>query len=123
MIGGAGDDRFLGWRGNDTITGGAGNDTVIYIDYLGSSQDHDVFLDFDGNPANGQDTLDFDQLFDAFSVATANRAGRVSIVDNGATVEVGVNADGNVGNGFEMKVTPHTVDAITVGLDVFVGTL
>jgi Ca2+-binding RTX toxin-like protein len=122
LIGGSGNDRFLGWTGNDTITGGTGNDTVIYIDYLGSSNDKDVFRDFDGNPADGQDTLDFDSLFDAFSVAAADRAGRVWIVDHGATVDVGVNADGNLGNGFEMRVTLHSLDAITVGLDVFVGT-
>jgi Ca2+-binding RTX toxin-like protein len=81
-------------------------------------------LDFDGSPlGGGTDVLDLDPLFDALGVAAANRAGRVSIVDKGTTVDVFVNADGNAANGFELAVaTLHTPNTITVGEDVTVGT-
>jgi Ca2+-binding RTX toxin-like protein len=120
LFGGLGDDVLHGGEGNDTITGGAGNDTIVYFSDF---HDHDVVLDFDGNPADGQDTVNLDTLFDGWTVATADRAGRVSIVDKGATVEVGVNADGNIGNGFEVTITLHTLDTITVGQDLIVGAL
>jgi Ca2+-binding RTX toxin-like protein len=120
LIGGAGDDRFLGWDGNDTMIGGAGNDTVLYV---AGFLDHDVFLDFDGNPADGQDRLDFDTIFDGFpSIPAVDRPGLISIVDKGATVDVAVDADRNAGNGFEMVITLHTTDTITIGQDVIVGT-
>jgi Ca2+-binding RTX toxin-like protein len=137
MIGGLGNDLFEGWFGNNTITGGAGNDTIFgghgnntvsggagndTLTYNDGFKVHDVFLDFDGNPADGQDKLDFDFIFDGFKIAAVDRPGLVSIVDKGATVEVGVNVDGNAGNGVELTITLHTTDAITIGQDVIVGT-
>jgi len=63
-------------------------------------------------------------MFDNLGVATADRAGRISIIDNGSTVEVSIDTDGNVGNGFELDaLTLKTVDVIAVGEDVRVGTL
>jgi Ca2+-binding RTX toxin-like protein len=120
LLGGLGEDSLLGDQGNDTITGGAGNDRIFYGSVLDG---HDVILDFDGNPTGGQDTLDLEGLFQSLPVAPADRAGRVSIVDHGATVDVFVDADGKAGNGFELAVaTLHTVNTITVGQDVIVGT-
>jgi Ca2+-binding RTX toxin-like protein len=120
VLGGSGDDAVQGDGGNDTIIGGAGNDTIYYVTKLDG---HDVILDFDGNPADGQDTLSLEGLFLNLLVAPADRAGRVSIVDKGATVDVFVDADGNAGNGFELAVaTLHTLSTITVGQDVIVGT-
>ena len=82
---------------------------------------HDVLVGFDGNAAGGQDTFDLDALFDDLGRrVTADRAGRVSIVDKGATVDVFVDADGLAG--FELAVaTLKTSDVITVGQDVLVG--
>jgi hypothetical protein len=56
-------------------------------------------------------------------VQTADRAGRVSITDNGASVDVFIDTDGNLLNGFELTATLKTADAITVGQDILVGTL
>ena len=118
LLGGLGNDSIYGASGNDTITGGAGNDTIYYTDTL---EGHDVVLDFDGNPAGGQDVLDLNLLFDQLNVLTADRAGRVQITDLGAVVNVAVDADGIAG--FELAVaTLHTTSAITIGQDVDVGT-
>jgi Ca2+-binding RTX toxin-like protein len=102
-----------------------GSDTIHVGNLAGTDIKQLVILDFDGNPILGQDVLDLEPLFDALGVAAGGRAGRVSIVDKGATVDVFVNADGNAGNGFELAVaTLHTTNTITVGLgqDVAVGT-
>ena len=56
--------------------------------------------------------------------STADRAGRVSILDKGASVDVFVDTDGNLFNGFELTVaTLKTADVVTVGQDILVGTL
>jgi hypothetical protein len=82
-----------------------------------------VISGFDGNASNGQDKLDLDALFDSLGVAAASRAGRVSIVDSGSSVDVRINADGNSANGFELTIaTLKTGDAVTVGSDITVGT-
>ena len=82
-----------------------------------------MFIGFDGNAAGGQDTLDLEPLFDSLDVLTADRAGRVSILDKGASVDVFVDTDGNLFNGFELTVaTLKTADVITVGPDILVGT-
>lgn len=119
--GGVGTDILIGGAGNDSITGGTGSDTLLYQSVLDG---HDVVVGFDGNAAGGQDTLDLDALFDSLFVAGAARAGRVQILDNGPSVAVLVDLDGNVGNGFELAVaTLKTADVITVGPDILVGTL
>jgi Ca2+-binding RTX toxin-like protein len=121
IAGGTGNDVFNGARGDDTMTGGAGSDEFRYTATLDG---HDVLIGFDGNAAGGQDTLDLDLLFDSLGVLTADRAGRVSILDKGASVDVFVDTDGNLFNGFELTVaTLKTADAITVGQDILVGTL
>lgn len=118
LIGGLGDDVLIGHSGNDTIVGGAGNDWVRYLEPLDG---HDLIVGFDGNPVGGQDTLDLIFLFNNLFVDPASRAGRTSIVDLGATVEIAVDTDGNTGNGFELAVaTLKTMDAITVGEDIIV---
>jgi Ca2+-binding RTX toxin-like protein len=129
LIGNGGNDTLDGGGGNDTVTGGAGddqvdvgngNDTVRFTSLLDG---HDVIANFDGNATGGQDKIDLDALFDAMGVAAVDRAGRVNVVDNGATVDVQVDTDGNTGNGFEYTLaTLNTNDAITVGADVTVGT-
>ncbi|HKP24944.1 MAG TPA: hypothetical protein VJV39_13850 [Dongiaceae bacterium] len=117
LIGGTGNDIFVGGEGNDTITGGAGSDTIYYLNVLDG---HDVVLAFDGNAAGGQDVLDLDSLFASLSVPVGDRAARVSIVDNGASVEIAVDTNGDLS--FDLAVaTLKTADAITVGQDIFVG--
>ena len=82
---------------------------------------HDVVIGFDGNAAGGQDVFDLSQLFVNLGVAVGDRAARVQIVDNGASVEIAVDTDG-IG-GFDLAVaTLKTADNITVGPDVLVGT-
>jgi Ca2+-binding RTX toxin-like protein len=125
--GGAGDDVLLGGDGNDTISGGGGDDLII--DGSGNNtfvvssplDGHDIISGFDGDAAGGQDTLNLDALFDGLGVAAVDRTARVSVADNGASVNVSVDADGNAANGFEFIVaTLNTADAITVGSDVIV---
>ena len=84
---------------------------------------HDIISGFDGDAAGGQDTLNLDALFDGLGVArAANRAARVSIADNGSSVDVPVDADGNAANGFELTaVTLVTTDAVVLGQDVLLG--
>jgi Ca2+-binding RTX toxin-like protein len=125
LLGGAGDDVILGSAGDDLIDGGAGddvvfgnggNDTFRYSDPLDG---HDIIADFDGDAAGGQDVLNLDALFDKLGVAEADRAGRVSLTDNGSAVDVSIDADGNAANGFELNaVTLITTDAVTLGQDV-----
>jgi Ca2+-binding RTX toxin-like protein len=119
IIGSAGNDTLDGGAGNDELDDGLGNDTIRYASPLDG---HDVIDNFDGNAAGGQDKLDLDALFDSLGVAAANRAAHVSIVDNGASVDVAIDADGNAANGFELTaVTLNTTDTITVGQDVILG--
>ena len=118
--GGAGNDTVFGEAGNDTIAVGLGNDTIAYSSVLDG---HDLVSKFDGNPAGGQDTVDLDVLFDGLGLATADRAARVAITDKGAAVDVAVDTDGNVGNGFEIIVTLQTADNVSIGEDVLVGSL
>ena len=120
LTGGIGDDVAIGGQGVDTFTGGTGKDVMRYTNVLDG---HDIFVGFDGNAAGGQDTLDLEQLFDGLNVLAADRAGLVSLVDKGTSVDVFVNADGNLLNGFELNVaTLKTADVITVGVDILVGT-
>jgi Ca2+-binding RTX toxin-like protein len=119
IVGGAGDDTITGGQGNDAINVAAGNDLMRYTGVLDG---HDVVTGFDGNASGGQDVLDLDLLFDALVVAAGDRAGRVFVVDNGSTVDIQVDTDGNVGNGIELTVaTLKTTDLITVGQDILVG--
>jgi Ca2+-binding RTX toxin-like protein len=118
--GGAGNDTVFGEAGNDTIAVGLGNDSIAYSSVLDG---HDFVGKFDGNAVGGQDSVNLDSLFDAIGLATADRDARVSIVDKGATVDVNVDTDGNVGNGFEVIVTLQTANTIIIGEDVLVGSL
>jgi len=54
LNGAAGADRLDGGAGNDTLTGGAGPDVFVFDSMSGS----DRIMDFDANPAGGQDLLD-----------------------------------------------------------------
>jgi Ca2+-binding RTX toxin-like protein len=128
VLGGEGADSLDGGLGNDIVTGGSGadiidvskgNDRLIYADSLDGG---DVVTGFDGNAAGGQDQVNLDLLFDSLKVAGKDRAARVSIADNGDSVDVRVDTDGDTGNGFELLVvTLNTADAVTVGSDVVLG--
>jgi Ca2+-binding RTX toxin-like protein len=129
LDGGLGADTLSGGLGADTVAGGGGDDQIDAVDgndtvrFTSALDGHDVIANFDGNATDGQDKLDLDALFDGLGVAAANRAARVEILDNGTTVDVRVDADGNAGNGFEYTLaTLNTADDITVGADVIVGT-
>lgn len=118
LDGGAGNDTLVGGAGNDAIDVSAGNDTVRILSTLDGT---DVVTGFDGDALGGQDVLNLDGLFDSLGVAAAARAGRLSIDDQGASVNVLLDADGN--GSFESVIaTINSTDAITVGADVIVGT-
>lgn len=119
LNGGAGNDALIGGGGDDTITGGTGSDV---IKYTSQSDGHDLIIGFDGNPLGGQDVFDLDKLFDSVAVATSDRAGRVGIVDKGATVDIFVDLDGSPFTDPLFVATLKTSDLITVGQDVLTGT-
>jgi len=117
LVGGTGNDGLIGGTGNDTITGGTGSDTIYYTDVMDG---HDTIIGFDGNAAGGQDVLSLQTLFNSLSVSVVDRAGRVSIVDHGASVEIAVDTNGDLS--FDLAVaTLKTADVITIGQDIFVG--
>jgi Ca2+-binding RTX toxin-like protein len=128
MEGGAGADTIDGGTGSNQITGGAGNDRIDVLNgddtvfYNSKLDGKDVIDHFDGTATGGQDVLNLDALFDGLGVATADRGGRVSVVDSVTSVDVRVDADGKAG--FELVVaTLNTTDDITVGPDILVGSL
>ncbi len=96
LDGGDGNDLLLGGTGNDRILGGAGNDRIeggIGIDHLTGGAGEDVFvftpnfgkdrvLDFDANPAGGQDRLDISAL----GITAENFADFVTITHTGSNV-------------------------------------
>jgi Ca2+-binding RTX toxin-like protein len=102
----AGDDTLSGGSGNDTLTGGdgadsidlgSGNDRVTYLDVLDAG---DTVTGF-GTGGAGQDYIDLDALFDALNggIASANRAGRVQLVDTGPDVELRIDTAAGTGAG------------------------
>jgi Ca2+-binding RTX toxin-like protein len=118
LIGGAGNDKLSGGGGNDRIDVSLGNDTVRYTSALDGT---DIVDGFDGNAAGGQDVFNLDAFFDSLGIAAAGRAARVFAADNGASVDVRFDADAN--GSFETVIaTLNTVDAVTVGADIVVGT-
>jgi Ca2+-binding RTX toxin-like protein len=121
LFGNDGDDTISGGLGDDLLFGGAGNDT---FQFTASLDGHDIIVDFDGDAAGGQDVFDLDAFFDSAGVADLDRVNRVSISDDGASVNVFVDADGIAANGFEvLAATLQTTDAVTLGQDVTVGSL
>jgi hypothetical protein len=128
IVGNGGHDTIDGGGGSDTVTGGAGNDRMVVssgndvVRYTNELDGHDVIVGFDGNSSGGQDVLGLDALFDSLDVATADRAARVSLAPGSGTVgvQVDVSAQGDGGDVIAVA-TIHTIDAITVGQDVLVG--
>ena len=114
-----GDDLHDGGHGRNTINLGigAGNDTVSHSATVDA---YDIINQFDGDAAGGQDVLNLDGLFDALGVATAARAGRVTLTDKGASVDVHVDVNGD-GTAEYFAATINSASAITVGADVLVG--
>jgi Ca2+-binding RTX toxin-like protein len=119
LDGGLGNDIIIGGAGADSIDVTAGNDRVFYLDKLDSG---DVVTGFDGNAIGGQDQVNLDLLFDSLGVAAKDRTARASVVDNGADVEIRVDADGAGGTFELLVVTLNTTDDVTVGTDVILGT-
>ena len=82
---GSGDDIVIGGAGNDTMNGQGGNDIFV----LAAGFGNDKILQFDADPAGGQDRLDLT----AFGITTANFAGRVAIAAVGTDTLITI--DGN----------------------------
>ena len=114
--GGLGDDTINGYGGDESINVSQGNDRVLYTSQLDG---HDVITSFDGNAAGGQDVLDLDWLFDTLGIATNSRGDSLSVVDNGATVDILLVGDDDS----QLIVTLNTADAISAGQDILLGSL
>jgi Ca2+-binding RTX toxin-like protein len=82
---GGGNDIVIGGTGNDTMNGGAGKDVFIF----GAGFGNDRILQFDANPAGGQDRLDIS----AFGITGGNFSTRVTIADVG--VDTLITIEGN----------------------------
>ena len=80
LRGGAGNDVLEGGTGADRLTGGAGTDTFVFAPGGGA----DRIIDFDANPAGGQDRMDISAL----GVSAGTFASRVSIAQTGAATTV-----------------------------------
>ncbi|CAD5107740.1 peroxidase family protein [Zestomonas carbonaria] len=98
IAGGAGSDVLNGGGGNDILIGGAGNDIFVF----GPNFGNDRILDFDANPAGGQDFINITAL----GITAATFAARVSIADAGADVQVTINGAGG-GSIVLVGVTDH----------------
>ena len=133
VYGGAGNDTLYGGFGNDKLYGGDGDDRLdgIYNQdramYTSVLDGHDLLTNWSLG-GTGQDYVDLDGLFDSLGVASAQRAGRVSIIDNGGGADVCVDTDGVGGWDYNVCSIQYVPDlaTITVGTattcDVFVGT-
>jgi Ca2+-binding RTX toxin-like protein len=127
LNGGAGDDTLIGGAGNDSFIGGTGNDQInvstgnCSIIYTGISDGHDIINGFDGNGSGGQDVVNLDALFDSLGIAAATRTAHLSIDTHATGVDVRFDADGD-GGSESVIATLNTIDAITVGADIVVGT-
>ncbi|MGE4254642.1 MAG: hypothetical protein AB7E84_05435 [Xanthobacteraceae bacterium] len=82
---GGGNDIVMGGTGNDTMNGGAGNDIFVFATGFGS----DEILQFDANPAGGQDLLDIS----AFGLTAATFSARVTISYSGGNTLVTIDGD------------------------------
>jgi len=117
LNGGLGDDSLDGGHGTNTINVLNGNDTVRHQPSIDA---YDIIQNFDGNPVGGQDVLDLDSMFDALGVAVGSRAGRVSVTDKGASVDVRIDTNGDGAFDY-LAATIVSPNTITVGEDVLVG--
>ena len=86
VIGGSGNDTFIGSTANETFTGGAGNDTFIV------SAGNDVF-----NGGTGIDTLDFSAVSTAVAVNLATGAAASAATGNSTltSIEVVIGGSGD----------------------------
>jgi Ca2+-binding RTX toxin-like protein len=82
IVGGAGNDTLRGAGGNDTLIGGSGSDAFVFAAGFGQ----DGILDFDANPAGGQDLLNVAAL----GITAATFAANVAITDVGANTRVAI---------------------------------
>jgi Ca2+-binding RTX toxin-like protein len=78
-------NTIIGGAGNDLLTGGLGRDTFVFNPGFGD----DVVLDFDADPAGGQDRLDLRTL----GITLGTFGTEVDIVAVGADTVVNIGAD------------------------------
>jgi Ca2+-binding RTX toxin-like protein len=98
LDGGAAADRLTGGAGNDSLTGGGANDIFVFGPDPGAEAD--VVLDFDANPAGGQDQIDLV----TYGITAATFAAHVSIT----VADFGVGAIG-----LDTRLTIDGTDTIT----------
>ncbi|MCC6471247.1 MAG: hypothetical protein IT563_23225 [Alphaproteobacteria bacterium] len=126
LVGGSSTDYLHGGLGNDRLDGGAGADTIIYT---GIAEGGDTIVNFDGDPAGGQDVIDLDGLLDALGIATGDREASVQVIDtsggqDGPTWTIAIDSDHNTANGFEIALAAvTTTDPITINQDIHLGQL
>jgi Peptidase M10 serralysin C terminal len=80
ITGNTADNRIDGGGGNDTLVGGVGDDVFVFTPGFGA----DRIVDFDADPANGQDRIDISAL------DIASFAGEVVVTDLGADTLVSI---------------------------------
>jgi Ca2+-binding RTX toxin-like protein len=102
LAGGADADRLTGGAGNDVLIGGFGADSFAF----GAGFGRDVIMDFDADPAGGQDRLDLTAL----NVSAASFAATVRVAQSGYDTVVTIGAD---------SVTLMNVGAASVTRDDF----
>ncbi len=117
LNGGDGDDVVIGGPGNDAINVSQGNDRIVFD---APTDGFDTIATFDGNPTNGQDTVDLRPLFTSLGLPPGSRAARVNVVIvSGTSTRIDLDIDGN--GSFELSlVSLDTADEIVVGEDVTV---
>ncbi|MBP7000253.1 choice-of-anchor Q domain-containing protein [Amaricoccus sp.] len=88
LRGGAGEDWIAGGGGDDLLSGGAGADIFVFGGALGA----DEIVDFDANPAGGQDLIDLRGL----GITAASFALEVAIRDLGPSVGITILHEGTI---------------------------
>ncbi|WP_169567990.1 matrixin family metalloprotease [Sneathiella limimaris] len=130
LVGGAGADSLFAWDSGDTLIGGAGEDILNGYHaatalFEGDTSDYEIiveelmlkvrdlntnevdtlfnmpFIDFDG--LDDDLSVNLDQIFDFYEIATADRAGMVELMEKGSGTEITVVPDGGVAMQFEIN--------------------
>ncbi|WP_280283001.1 calcium-binding protein, partial [Pseudomonas sp. BN415] len=100
-------NSIAGGTGNDVLSGGGGNDVFQF----GAGFGQDQILDFDANPAGGQDRMDIAGL----GITAATFAANVSIADLGANTQVTIGANSITLVGVADATTVTQADFILAG--------
>lgn len=111
---GAGRDNIAGGLGADIITGGAGDDL---FNYTNIAEAGDLITDF---TIADVDVLDLRAMFDTFvggaalDTNTAQAGGYLTLTDNGSSISVFADADGDANNNVLVALLQNVTDDVSV---------